>query len=133
VEFKAFDFLVHTRHQTKPFRKVDPVGVEALAELKETHEDIVLMDLHTLQMDGFQTTARHRHEELGTGPDPLIIALTAIWTIIVQTDPRGRIKAPFGVSASGLLFARAATPRRPGPGSGMARDAPCRPTDPKPS
>ncbi|MBV9268941.1 MAG: response regulator [Acidobacteriaceae bacterium] len=52
-------------------------GIEALAELKETRVDIVLMDLQMPLMDGFQTTAAIRQEELRTGRHLPIIAVTA--------------------------------------------------------
>jgi CheY-like chemotaxis protein len=52
-------------------------GIEALAQLKQTRVDIVLMDLQMPHMDGFQTTAVIRGEELGTGTHLPIIGLTA--------------------------------------------------------
>jgi CheY-like chemotaxis protein len=52
-------------------------GIEALAQLKERPVDVVLMDLQMPQMDGFQTTAAIRREEVGTGRHRPIIGLTA--------------------------------------------------------
>ena len=52
-------------------------GLEALAQLKKTPVDVVLMDLQMPQMDGFQTTAAIRREELGTGRRLPIVGLTA--------------------------------------------------------
>jgi len=52
-------------------------GIEALAQLKETPVDVVLMDLQMPQMDGFQTTAAIRREEAGIGRHLPIIGLTA--------------------------------------------------------
>ncbi|HEX4227321.1 MAG TPA: response regulator [Bryobacteraceae bacterium] len=52
-------------------------GIEALAQLQETPVDVVLMDLQMPQMDGFQTTAAIRREEVRTGRHLPIIGLTA--------------------------------------------------------
>jgi two-component system sensor histidine kinase/response regulator len=52
-------------------------GIEALAELNRTPVDLVLMDLQMPEMDGFQTTAAIRRNELQTGQHLPIIALTA--------------------------------------------------------
>ncbi|MGA8025945.1 MAG: response regulator, partial [Bryobacteraceae bacterium] len=52
-------------------------GMEALAQLKETPVDVVLMDLQMPQMDGFQTTAAIRRQEFGIARHLPIIGLTA--------------------------------------------------------
>lgn len=52
-------------------------GIEALAKLKTTPVDLVLMDIQMPQMDGFEATAHIRREELRTGKHLPIIAITA--------------------------------------------------------
>jgi CheY-like chemotaxis protein len=52
-------------------------GIEALTLLQKTVVDVVLMDLQMPQMDGYQTTAAIRREELGNGRHVPIIGLTA--------------------------------------------------------
>jgi signal transduction histidine kinase/DNA-binding response OmpR family regulator len=52
-------------------------GVEALAQLKKTAVDIILMDLQMPEMDGFHATAAIRREELATGRHVPIVGLTA--------------------------------------------------------
>ncbi|MGH9654785.1 MAG: response regulator, partial [Bryobacteraceae bacterium] len=52
-------------------------GNEALAQLKETPVDVVLMDLQMPLMDGFQATAVIRRKEVGTGRHLPIIGVTA--------------------------------------------------------
>lgn len=52
-------------------------GIEALAALRKTTVDLILMDLQMPAMDGFQTTAVIRRDELNTGRHVPIVALTA--------------------------------------------------------
>jgi two-component system, sensor histidine kinase and response regulator len=52
-------------------------GKEAVALLKESPFDVVLMDIQMPMMDGFQATAAIRQEEVSTGAHIPIIAMTA--------------------------------------------------------
>ena len=52
-------------------------GVEALEALKKESYDLVLMDMHMPEMDGYETTAAIREREKGTGFHQPVIALTA--------------------------------------------------------
>ena len=52
-------------------------GREALAALDREYFDLVLMDVQMPEMDGFETTARIRERERGTGTHIPIIAMTA--------------------------------------------------------
>jgi len=52
-------------------------GIEALAQLKETPVDVILMDVQMPLMDGFQATAAIRREEAGNGRHLTIIGMTA--------------------------------------------------------
>ncbi len=51
-------------------------GVEALAALRESHFDVVLMDVHMPRMDGIEALRRIRAGEAGRSDTP-VIALTA--------------------------------------------------------
>ena len=52
-------------------------GKEALAAWEQHAFDLILMDVQMPEMDGFETTARIREREQGTGRHIPIIALTA--------------------------------------------------------
>jgi len=52
-------------------------GREALALVKESRFDLVLMDVQMPEMDGFEATARVRKEEAATGTHLPIVAMTA--------------------------------------------------------
>ena len=58
-----------------PHTEVASSGKEAIRLFREKSYDLVLMDLHMPQMDGYQTTAAMRAEERGGRRTP-IIALT---------------------------------------------------------
>jgi signal transduction histidine kinase/CheY-like chemotaxis protein len=53
-------------------------GYEALAALEHATFDVVLMDAHMPNLGGFETTARIREKEVGTGAHLPIVALTAL-------------------------------------------------------
>ena len=53
-------------------------GQEALNKLQNVHYDLILMDCHMPEMDGFEATRLIRHQEQSLGLQPVpIIALTA--------------------------------------------------------
>jgi two-component system sensor histidine kinase/response regulator len=52
-------------------------GVEALERLQEKKYDLVFMDCHMPEMDGFETTVNIRTKENGRGEHLTIVALTA--------------------------------------------------------
>jgi CheY-like chemotaxis protein/signal transduction histidine kinase len=52
-------------------------GLEALAALAKRNFDVILMDLQMPDLDGFETTARIREDELATGRHVPIVAVTA--------------------------------------------------------
>src|SRR5262249_48895692 len=52
-------------------------GQEALAQFSRRRFDLILMDVQMPGMDGFETTARVRHQELATGTHTPIAAMTA--------------------------------------------------------
>ena len=52
-------------------------GAEALIALERESFDLLLLDIHMPIMDGFQTTARIRQQELATGRHLPIVAMTA--------------------------------------------------------
>jgi PAS domain S-box-containing protein len=52
-------------------------GRATLAALEQDHFDVVLLDIHMPELDGFQVVAVQRKRELGTGRHLPIIALTA--------------------------------------------------------
>ena len=53
-------------------------GKEALETLKKDHFDLILMDVHMPEMDGFETTATIRAHERGNGKHIPIVAMTAL-------------------------------------------------------
>ena len=52
-------------------------GRAALTALQEEHFDLVLLDIHMPELDGFQVVAAQRQRELGTGRRLPVVALTA--------------------------------------------------------
>src|SRR5262249_10318563 len=52
-------------------------GRAALTALEEGHFDVMLLDIHMPELDGFQVVAAQRRREQGTGTHLPIIALTA--------------------------------------------------------
>jgi two-component system, sensor histidine kinase and response regulator len=52
-------------------------GREMLEALKKENYDVVLMDIHMPEMDGFETTAAIRENEKETGLHQRVIAFTA--------------------------------------------------------
>jgi PAS domain S-box-containing protein len=52
-------------------------GRAALAALEQDHFDVMLLDIHMPELDGFQVVARQRQREQGTGRRLPVIALTA--------------------------------------------------------
>ena len=69
----AMGFLEMRGHQVT----VATTGVEALAILEKQSFDLVLMDVHMPEMDGFEATTTIRAREQTTGRHLPIIALTA--------------------------------------------------------
>jgi CheY-like chemotaxis protein len=60
----------HTLH-------VAPDGRSALTALEQRHFDVMLLDIHMPDLDGFQVVAAQRRRERGTGTYLPVIALTA--------------------------------------------------------
>src|SRR5262249_53501845 len=52
-------------------------GRAALTALEQNHFDVVLLDIHMPELDGFRVVAAQRRREQGTGTHLPIIALTA--------------------------------------------------------
>jgi CheY-like chemotaxis protein len=52
-------------------------GLAALAALEQDHFDVMLLDIHMPERDGFQVVAAQRQREQGTGRRLPVIALTA--------------------------------------------------------
>lgn len=77
------DNAINTLLATKQFRRLgfEVVAVEdgqsGLAALANGHFDIVFMDCHMPEMDGFEATAKIRALEAGTGRHTPIVAMTA--------------------------------------------------------
>jgi PAS domain S-box-containing protein len=74
-------------------------GVEACERVQSRHFDVVFMDLHMPEMDGFDATRRIRAEEAGTDRHLPIIAMTAnamsgIREECLQTGMDGYVSKP---------------------------------------
>lgn len=51
-------------------------GVEALACMQRFEYDLILMDIHMTEMDGYETTRRIRENDAARGAHTTIVALT---------------------------------------------------------
>ena len=52
-------------------------GQQAVEAVRQGHYDLVLMDCHLPELDGFAATAAIRHAEAGRGQHTPIVAVTA--------------------------------------------------------